>query len=171
MLASLHSRACLFAALALTLGACGGGREGTAELRDAVDPYLDEMAEYDRWARRLSLADAAFSSDEALEEAAFAPLRRKPRIAAAWLVREGADARRLSYPSSAPALPHDGWQRIRTDAMGELDVQRATLRIAGRARECLLVRRSAPAPGEATLHVTLAFAPDEELSARAPAAR
>ncbi len=160
MLVSLHPHVRLLAVVGLLLGACGGHGD-PARMREAVEPYLDEMAEYDRWARRLSLADAAFRSDEAMEEAAFAPLRTAPRVAAAWLVRAGPDAHLLTHPEGAPALPEDGWTRVRTDALGMVDAQAKTMRIDGREREYLLIRRSAPAPGEATLHVTLAFTPEE----------
>jgi hypothetical protein len=130
------------------------------ELRAAIAPYLDEMAAYDRWARRLGIAEPAFRSEDALREAAFAPLRRRPRVAAAWLEREGPDARTLRYPDDAPALPDDGWVRVVTDELGELHAQRRRLAIGHAAeRELTLVRRSRPAPDEGILHVTLAFAP------------
>ncbi len=144
---------CLLGAVACS----GGPREDAARMQSAVEPYLDDVAAYDRWARRLSLADAAFRSDAALEEAAFAPLRDEPRVVAAWLEREGPDPRTLAHPPGAPALPSSGWVRIRTAELGELDAQHATLAIGGEDRELLLIRRSAPAPGGATLHVTLAF--------------
>jgi hypothetical protein len=130
-------------------------------MRDAIEPYLGEVATYDRWARRLGLADAAFRSEEALREAAFAPLRRQRRVAAAWLEREGPDARELSHPAGAPALPEDGWVRVVTEDLGELHAQRRHLRIGEREREFTLIRRRRPAPGGATLHVTLALAPPE----------
>lgn len=141
--------------LALLLAlACSGGASRAGELRAAIEPHLGAFAEYDRWARRFALADTAFRSDEAREEAAFAPLRRDRRVAAAWLVREGPGAHALRHPAGAPALPSEGWVKVRTDALGELDVLRT--RLDGDAPH-LLVRRSAPAPSGATLHVTLAF--------------
>ncbi len=136
---------------------CSAGSTDAAALRAAVAPHLDEMAEYDRWARRVSLADSAFRSRAALEEAAFAPLRQSSRVLAAWLTREGPDPHELVHPRDAPRLP-EGWTRVRTDALGELQVQRASLRLGGDARLCLLIRKSGPAPGGAVLHVTLAFA-------------
>jgi hypothetical protein len=121
-----------------------------------VTPHLEKLAGFDRWARRVGLADSAFRSEEALEEAAFAPLRREPGVLAAWLVREGPDARELRYPRAAPPLPSE-WTRVQTAELGPIDVQRATLRLGGDERACLLTRRSAPAPAGATLHVTMAF--------------
>ncbi len=152
-------RAALAAAIALACACSGGPRADAARLQAEVEPHLADVAAFDRWARRLSLADSAFRSHEALEEAAFAPLRDDERVAAAWIVREGPDARELAHPASAPAQPEEGWVRIRSEALGELDARRATLRLGREERECLLVRRSAPAPGGATLHVTMAFAP------------
>lgn len=152
-------RAALAAVIALACACSGGPRADAARLQTEVAPYLTDVAAFDRWARRLSLADSAFRSHEALEEAAFAPLRGDERVAAAWIVREGPDARALAHPSSAPAQPEDGWVRIRSEGLGALDVRRATLRLGREERACLLVRRSAPAPGGATLHVTMAFAP------------
>jgi hypothetical protein len=144
-------------ALAL-LSACSGGPADAADLRGAIDPHLAELAAYDRWARRLALGDSAFRSEEALREAAFAPLRDERSVAAAWVEREGPDGHALRYPDGAPALPPDGWVTVRTEELGELEVQRAALRIGEETTPCLLIRRSAPAPRDATLHVTLAFA-------------
>lgn len=146
---------------ACLLVACSSGPSEARRMRAALEPYLDEVAAYDRWARRLGLADAAFRSEAALREAAFAPLRRERRVAAAWLQRRGPDARTLRHPEDAPALPEDGWVRVVTEDLGELHAQRRRLRIAGREREWILIRRSRPAPGGATLHVTLACAPPE----------
>lgn len=140
--------------------ACSGEASEAAELREAVEPHLAELAEYDRWARRVALGDSAFRSEEALEEAAFAPLRGHTTVAAAWLERRGPDAHELAHPASAPPPPADGWIRLRTRELGELEAQRARLRIGQREQVWLLVRRSAPAPRNATLLVTLAFAPE-----------
>lgn len=155
-------RTALHVASVLTLAvACSSGPTESARMRAAIEPCLGEVRAYDRWARRLGLADAAFSSEEALREAAFAPLRREPRVAAAWLHREGPDARRLRHPESAPDLPTDGWVPVVTEGLGELSAQRRRLAIGERDREFTLIRRSRPAPGGATLHVTLACAPPD----------
>lgn len=143
------------AALAVAF-ACTGSSE-PARMREAIDPYLDELAAYDRWARRLGLADSAFHSEEALREAAFAPLRRERRVHVAWLTREGPDARRLRYPDNAPPCPEDGWVRVVTEPLGELKAQQRTMTIDGEARALTLIRRTRPAPGEGTLHVTMGF--------------
>ena len=140
---------------------CGGGPSEPARMRESIEPYLDDMAGFDRWARRLSLADSAFRSEAAREEAAFAPLRRQRRIAAAWLVREGPDPQSLRHPSDAPELPTEGWVRVLTEDLGELTAQRRTLRIGDRERIFTLIRRSRDAPGGGVLHVTVACAPIE----------
>jgi hypothetical protein len=139
--------------------ACASERD-PGPMRAAVEPRLEAFAEYDRWARRLGLADSAFRSDEALAEAAFAPLRERSDVAAAWLHREGPDAQTLAYPDGAPAPPESGWVPVRTDALGEVEGQHFTLRSGERERRCVLIRRSAPAPGDAVLHVTVAFPED-----------
>jgi hypothetical protein len=145
---------------ALTLAACSSSAADAARVRALVEPHLEGFAEYDRWARRLALGDAAFRSEEALAEAAFAPLRGDATVVAAWIEREGPDAHTLVYPEGAPPRPASGWVRVRTETLGEIEAQTATLR-AGDAneRDCVVLRRSAPAPRGATLHVTVAFVP------------
>lgn len=128
-------------------------------MRMAVEPYLEEHARFDRWARRLSLGDAAFREPGALEEAAFAPLRERRLVRAAWIVREGPDARELRYPEGGPELPDGGWVPLRLDREGDYTARRATLEVEGEARELTLLRSSRPATGDATLHVTLGFGP------------
>jgi hypothetical protein len=147
-----------FSALAACaiLVACSGASD-PGPMRDALEPRLDAFGEYDRWARRLGLADEAFRSEESLAEAAFAPVRDRDDIVAAWLVREGPDGRSLAYPDDAPPVPRDGWVHVQTRTLGEVEGRHAVLHLDQRARQCLLIRRSAPAPGDAILHVTLAF--------------
>lgn len=122
-----------------------------------VEPHRVDFVDYDRWARRVSLGDAAFRSEEALREAAFAPLRERPNVLAAWLERRGPDAHLLARPASAPRPPDDGWVPMRVRELGQIEARIATLRLGDTERRCLLVRRSAPAPEGATLVVTLAF--------------
>lgn len=137
---------------------CDSSPSAARELRPELEPLLDEHARYDRWARRLSLGNSAFRSPEALYEAAFAPLRGRSQVLAAWLEREGPDATDLRYPEGLPAAPTDGWVRVVTDhELGEVHGQRTSLSLGGEAQTVLLIRRSRPAPGGATLHVTLAF--------------
>lgn len=131
-------------------------------MRVAIEPFLDEHARFDRWARRLSLGDSAFRSREALEEAAFAPLRERRRVVAAWLQRVGPDPLELRYPGDAPALPGDGWVRVRTESHGEVRAQRRELTVGESRRRLTLIRRSEPAPGGATLHVTMGFSAASE---------
>jgi hypothetical protein len=138
------------------LCACSSERD-PGPMRAAVEPHLEKVAEYDRWARRLGLADPAFRSEDALAEAAFAPLRDDSDVVAAWIDREGPDARSIAYPDDAPALPRDEWERVRTEELGDLEARYAAIRVGDEERRCLLVRRSAPAPGDAVLRVTLAF--------------
>jgi hypothetical protein len=148
------------AIFALVLIACSGD-DSPARFRSEIEPHLDVFGDFDRWARRLSLADSAFRSEEALAEAAFAPLRDDARVLAAWLDREGPDPAHLAHPEGLAPPPSEGWVRVRTEELGELEARRATLEKGDRPRSCLLIRRSAPAPGSAILHVTLAFPSDD----------
>ncbi len=144
---------------ALAACACDSAPSEARRLRTDIEPFLDEHARYDAWARRLDLAESAFRSREALVEAAFAPLRDRPRVAAAWLVREGPGATELRYPPDAPTLPADGWVRVLLPdhPLEEVHAQRRRLRVGAEDRELVLIRRSRPASDDATLHVTLAF--------------
>ncbi|MEC7522408.1 MAG: hypothetical protein VYE22_21150 [Myxococcota bacterium] len=139
---------------ALSFG-CGGEPPGAADTRRAVEVHLDDFAAYDRWARRLGLADSAFRSEAALAEAAFAPLRQEEDVIAAWLIREGPDARSLRSPDGAPPPPGSGWVTIQTEGLGALDAQRAPI---GDER-ATFIRRSRPTQGDATLHVIVAYRP------------
>lgn len=144
--------------LCLALVGCETGPSEARLLSPEIEPWLDEHARYDRWARRLGLADSAFRSRDALREAAFAPLRGRSQVRAAWLVREGPDGAELRYPDGAPALPTEGWVRVRTDhELGEVHAQQVPMTLGGEERTVTLIRRSRPAPGDAILHVTLAF--------------
>lgn len=145
------------AALTLWSG-CDRGPSDAEVMQREIAPHLDELARYDRWARRLSLAGAAFRSEAALEEAAFAPLRGRPRVVAAWLDRVGPDARSLVYPAGTPELPEDGWVTVQTRDLGELRAQHRTWSLGQAPMQTTLIRRSRPAAGGAVLHVTLAFA-------------
>lgn len=128
-------------------------------MRAQIEPFLDEFAGYDRWARRLGLADSAFHSRDGLREAAFAPLRRRRRVVAAWLERVGPDATHLRHPDGAPRPPEEGWVRVvlREHELDEVMAQRRPLTFSSGVREVTLIRRSRPAPGEAMLRVTVAF--------------
>jgi len=139
--------------------ACDTAPSEARRVRTEIEPFLDEHARYDRWARRLEIAEAGFRSREALREAAFAPLRDRGRVVVAWLTREGPDATELRYPQSAPGVPEGEWVRVLLPEheLEEVTARRATLTIAGEERELLLIRRSRPAPGDAVLHVTLGF--------------
>jgi hypothetical protein len=139
--------------------ACDAGPSEARRLQPQIEPFLDDFASFDRWARRFGLADSAFHSREALREAAFSPLYDERRVMGAWLVREGPDATELRYPDGAPSLPEDGWVRVALaeHELAELYAQRRSMTFAGEAREVTLIRRSRPAPGDATLHVVMAF--------------
>lgn len=139
--------------------ACDAGPSPARRLQPQVEPFLDDFANFDRWARRFGLADSAFHSPDALREASFAPLREQRRVVGAWLVREGPDATELRYPDGAPSLPEDGWVRVvlSTSELTEVYAQRCSMTFAGEAREVTLIRRSRPAPGDAMLHVVMAF--------------
>ncbi|MCB9592954.1 MAG: hypothetical protein H6719_09505 [Sandaracinaceae bacterium] len=150
--------ALLLVASALLL-ACDPQPSDARRLRTDIEPFLDEVARFDAWARRMDLAESAFRSREAMAEAAFAPIRDRPRIVAAWLVREGPGAMELRHPADAPTLPEDGWVRVLLPdhPLDEVTAQRRELRVGAEARQLVLIRRSRPAPDRATLHVTLAF--------------
>jgi len=128
-------------------------------MRRQIEPFLDEFGRYDRWARQMGVADSAFHSREGLREAAFAPLRDRGRVVAAWLERVGPDATELHHPDDAPALPEEGWVRIALPEreIDEVEAQRRSLTFSTQAREVTLIRRTQPAPGDATLRVTMAF--------------
>ncbi|MGF1468094.1 MAG: hypothetical protein ACFCGT_18380 [Sandaracinaceae bacterium] len=143
--------------------ACTGEAEAPGRMRALAEPHLAEMASFDRWARRLGLGDGAFSSEDAMREAAFAPLRRRGRAVAAWVHREGVDGLRLAYPDPSLELPRSGWVRVRTDELGELRVAEHPLDLPAGAGPWLLLARTRPAPGEATLRVVLAFPPLPEV--------
>lgn len=147
------------AALAAGTSGCDTRPSEARRLRLDVAPFLEELSRFDAWARRLDLAESAFRSREALVEAAFAPLREHRRVTAAWLVRVGPGPTELRHPADAPALPSEGWVRVvlPDHPLEEVHAQRARLRLRGQEREVLLVRRSRPASGGATLDVTMAF--------------
>ena len=139
--------------------ACDTGPSEARRLQPQVEPFLDDFATFERWARRFELADSAFHSREALREAAFAPLFEQRRVVGAWLVREGPDATELRYPEGAPGLPQEGRVRVLLSdhELMEVYAQRRSMTFAGQTREVTLIRRSRPAPGDATLHVVMAF--------------
>ncbi len=128
-------------------------------MRPQIEPFLGEFARYDRWARRVGIADSAFHSPEGLREAAFAPLRGRRRVVAAWLERVGPDATDLRHPDGAPSLPDGGWLRVvlADHELDDVEAQRCSLAFSSGARAVTLIRRSRPAPGDAMLRVTLAF--------------
>ncbi len=150
---------CLALVSCVLMLACDTAPSQARRVRAEIEPFLDDHARFDRWARRLEIGEAGFRSREALREAAFAPLRDRGRIVAAWLVREGPDATELRYPDGAPPLPDGGWVRVLLPEheLEEVSARQATLTIGGEEREVTLIRRSRPAPGDAVLHVTLAF--------------
>ena len=153
------ARSTSLACVLVAVSACDARPSAARQLQPQIEPFLDEFARYDRWARRLGLADSAFHSREGLREAAFAPLRRRRRVVAAWLERLGPDATELRYPDGAPSLPEGGWVRVvlPEHELHEVEAQRCSLTSSSGARDSTLIRRSRPAPGDATLRVTLAF--------------
>lgn len=143
-------------AVGLTAGcwlACQDTR--AADLSRRIHPHLEAFARYDRWARRLASADHAFRSKRALHEAAFAPLRQKVGVAAAWLERVGPDAGLVAYPSDAGRLPRMGWTKVAAPLLDRLTVQ--VRRLPRRRTPVLVLRRTASTPDGAELHVAVAF--------------
>ncbi|MCA9610141.1 MAG: hypothetical protein KC619_31305 [Myxococcales bacterium] len=160
MLALRSSALCLLlAGVTCALAGCDTRPSEAGRLRTDIEPFLDEHARFDAWARRLDLAESAFRSREALVEAAFAPLRERPRVVAAWLIREGPGATELRYPPGGPSLPDDGWVRVvlPDHPLDEVQAQRCSLHVGDEDRPLVLVRRTRPATGGAMLSVTTAY--------------
>ena len=152
--------------LAGCLAGCGGGADdGAAAARERIEPYLDRFVEFDRWSRRFEIAGAAIRSREALEETAFAPIRRDPRIAAAVIEREGPDPMELRYPGGAPDLPSEGFVVVRHERLNSVFVLERAIEVSEEVRRdgengpvnCVILRRRGPAPEGGSLIVTVAF--------------
>jgi hypothetical protein len=138
-------------ACALGLSACGGDRVDTAEAVALARAHEEDIESFAPWARRVAASETTFSSREALEEAALAPVRRRDDVEGAWIERRGPDPAIYAHPPRA-LIPGDlGWRRVRVEGMGEVDVARAGERV--------YVRRTSAAPGGAVLVVTMAFSP------------
>lgn len=142
----------------LASAGCGGERD---ELRaeDAIAiarEHDEDVDSFERWARRVAAAETTFPSRAALEEAAFAPVRRQEGVAGAWIERVGPDAWALSHPRRAEIPPDLAWRRARMSGLREYEVASAGSRHYVRARS--------EGTGGAMLVVTLAFdvAPTEE---------
>lgn len=138
------------------LAACGRGASPGDEL-DAeravaiAREHADEVDAFERWARRVAAADTTFPSRAALEEAAFAPVRRAEGVVGAWIEREGPDPWALAHPRRAEPPPVEGWRRARVRGLDEYEV-----RVVGARR---YVRARSETTGGAMLVVTLAFQP------------
>ena len=152
-------------ALALALGAlgCGGGdRLSLGQASELAEPRLAELTRFDGWARRVASSDTAWARGDrlaALEETAFAPVRRDDAILAAWISRTGVGDATLAHPPGA-VIPEDvRFTRVRVEPVGELDVALTDASLAPRREgvPALLIRRSAPGTHGSVLVVTVAF--------------
>lgn len=115
-----------------------------------AEGHAEAFGAFDRWARRIAASDTTFASRATLHEAAFAPLRGSEAVLAAWIERRGPDPQMLAHPPRASLPASLAWRRVRAPGLGEVEVA------IDERRE--YVRRVSPAPGGATLLVTVAFA-------------
>ena len=149
-----------------TVMGCEPKREERAPiLRGRAEPYFREFERFDAWARRSFDADLALRDPRALAETLFAPIRREREVVAAWVERDGPDARTLGLRTEE-ALSGDGdWVAIRgVPMLDRLEVMERTVpdKREWRAPDVnaiLLSRRVASARGGAPVRVTVAYDP------------
>jgi hypothetical protein len=148
--------------LALLGHACGEPAQDTSrELRVRAEPHLRAFETFDAWARRSLDADLALRDVRALDETVFAPIRRQPRIVAAWVEREGADPRSLGL--RAASLPTLDWVELRGVPMlprlEAADTQLPDARVPRSPPVHVLVlsRKADSARGGGDVRVTIAF--------------
>lgn len=134
------------------LAGCRGESEGGLDSERAVAiarEHEREVDAFERWARRVAAADTTFPSRAALEEAAFAPVRRGDGVVGAWIAREGPDPWSLAHPRRVAEPPGEGWRRARLGGLTEYEVL-----VVGERR---YVRARSETTNGAMLVVTLAF--------------
>lgn len=155
-------------ALALALAcACGGegaddgGALGTEEAVAIAREHGGDVDAFERWARGIAASDTTFPSRAALEEAAFAPVRREDGVIGAWIAREGPDPWSLAHPRRAELPASLAWRTARLTGMREYEVARAS--------GTRYVRARSETRGGAMLVVTLAFTAPATATERAPA--
>lgn len=140
-------------AIALGVAACAGRGEdevGAAEAVAIATEHAEDVDAFERWASRIAATDTTFPSRAALEEAAFAPVRRQEGLEGAWIERVGPDPWTLAHPPRA-TIPDDlAWRRARLAGLREYEVASAGARRYVRARS--------ETAGGAMLVVTLAYA-------------
>lgn len=136
--------------LSTVLFACRGDGELSAASAVAIArEHAEEFDSFERWSRRIASAETTFGSREALEEAAFAPVRRQEGVVGAWIERAGPDPFRLAHPRQAIVSPELTWRRARLDGLREYEV--AVL------EGTRFMRARSETTGGAMLVVTLAF--------------
>jgi hypothetical protein len=137
-------------AILATLAAwgCGSDRPAADRAIAIARGHAEDADAFERWATRIATSDTQFPSREALEEAAFAPVRRREAIAGAWIERRGPDPASFAHPPGA-TIPGDlGWARVNVDGRAVEVAQ---------AGEREWVRRRLDGVGGGTLLLTLAF--------------
>jgi hypothetical protein len=139
-------------ALALSVAACSGDGARDIDASEAVaiaSAHADDVDAFERWARRIAASDTTFPSRAALEEAAFAPVRRQDGVEGAWIERVGPDPWTLSHPRRTAVPAELAWRRARLGGLREYEVARIGTRHYVRART--------ETTGGAMLVVTLAI--------------
>ncbi len=136
------------------LFACGGEDGLSAASAVAIArEHADEFDSFERWSRRIASAETTFRSRAALEEAAFAPVRRQRGVVGAWIERVGPDAWSLAHPRRAALSSELTWRRARLDGLREYEI--------AVSEEAQYVRARSETTGGAMLVVTLAFTDSE----------
>jgi hypothetical protein len=130
--------------------ACGGEDGLSASSAVAIArEHAEEFDSFERWSRRIASAETTFHSRAALEEAAFAPVRRQQGVVGAWIERIGPDAWELSHPRRATIPPELTWRRARLDGLREYEI--------AVSEQSHYVRARSETTGGAMLVVSLAF--------------
>jgi hypothetical protein len=158
---------CALAACSLVFG-CDAPTRGVADAAEWAQPHLERFARFDRWARRAGASDAVLQSRDALAETTFAPIRRDPEVAAAWVAVEGEHAFALALRAGS-AVPASDWIALRDPKLGALRVARfercaqalapasAPRSGSGADDACVLIARRETTPASGATTVTVAF--------------
>ena len=108
--------------LGVLLWGCERSGQELGAATEAAEPHLQSFARFDHWARRATQIDSVLRDRDALNEAAFAPIRHTRAIVAAWIELKRRHGLMLALPDKT-ALPEDpGWVAIRHPRLGPLRV-------------------------------------------------
>lgn len=149
----LHAIAFVFVLLA-----CGPKGPSPAEIADAAGEHLASFEEFDSWARRASLGDAAFRNERAFLEAAFSPIRGDGDVINAWIVREGLSAKTIALRGNeeVPLALH--WTPLTNASLHDVKVALGSFAGAGGlVREGVVLSRVAPIDDGASVRVVVAY--------------